>query len=253
MSERPSYLTAQELAAIMPAFGETRFEAFSFGGFSEPFDNPEIVGLLEIAREAERVDQIRVYTNGEALTADLLRRLAHIRFDYVDVSCHALEAEVYRRTRPFLDVDKVRRNLHYLMQNRDNIAELTISVGGPFDSTEQLAQWEALCQRHAVGFYVHPLHSRAGLVDARQPQQRHAGPFRCRKHDFGKPVLLPGGDLSLCCQDFSLACILGNLHRQSFAEIMADSPVRRHVLGVAEGKEEDTGLACYRCLFCDPV
>ena len=66
-------------------------------------------------------------------------------------------------------------------------------------------------------------------------------------------VLVPGGDLSLCCQDFALQSVIGNLHDRPFAELMASSPLRTHVLEVAAGRRTDSALACYDCVFCVPA
>jgi hypothetical protein len=83
--------------------------------------------------------------------------------------------------------------------------------------------------------------------------EARSGPFRCAKFDFDKPVLVPGGDLTLCCQDFALRHVLGNLHAQSFHEIMSTSVARRHVLAVAAGLVDDPSLDCYKCAFCVPL
>jgi hypothetical protein len=47
--------------------------------------------------------------------------------------------------------------------------------------------------------------------------------------------------------------VIGNLHVQPFGEIMAGSPLRRHVLDVAAGRTSDPELACYQCVFCVPA
>ena len=254
MTERPRYLTAEEFAALVPMLEGTQFETMSFGGFSEPFDNPEIVDLLTIAHELEFVDELAVYSNGEAMTPDTMRALAHVRFGTVDVSCHGFDPETYRRTRSFIDPAAVRENVMFLLENHSNIADLTISVSGPFGSKESLDELAELCAVSGARLFRRDLHSRAGLLRiGRSNGKSKSGAFRCAKFDFEKPVLVPGGDLSLCCQDFALQYVIGNLHRRPFAELMAESPLRRHVLDVAAGRRDDPGLACYRCVFCVPT
>jgi uncharacterized Fe-S cluster-containing radical SAM superfamily protein len=250
MRGRPEFLTAKEFTALLPHLGDSHFEVFSFGGFSEPFDNPEIVSLFELAQAQEFVEKIWVHTNGDAVTPKTVQRMASVRFDYFDISCHGLDPEAYRKTRPFVDGGRVRDNLLYLLGHRDNIRDLTVSVSGPFTPEDQLRGLASICRQHGANLDVRRLHSRAGLLSIGQRARPASGPFRCAKFDFKKPVLLPGGDLTLCCQDFGLTTILGNLHRQTFAEILDQSPLRRHVLAVAAGVTEDSRLPCYRCEFC---
>jgi hypothetical protein len=254
MADRPRYLTAAELHRLVPNLEGTHFETMSFGGFSEPFDNPEIVELLTLAHELDFVDEVAVYSNGEAMTPARMQELGHVRFGTVDVSCHGFDPEIYRRTRSFIDPAAVRENVLFLLDNRANIANLTISVSGPFGSDESLDELAGLCAASGATLFRRDLHSRAGLLRIGNGNGRpKSGPFRCAKFDFEKPVLVPGGDLSLCCQDFALRYVIGNLHARPFGEIMAGSPLRAHVLDVAAGRSTDPGLACYRCVFCVPV
>jgi len=254
MGGKPAYLSKQEFAALLPNLADTQFEAFSFGGFSEPFENPDIIELLGLAAEQSFVGKVNVYSNGEALTPERVEALRHVALSHVDISCHGFDTDTYRRTRRNLDPGRVRDNILFLLQSRQNIAELVISVTGPFGSAESLDQLAALCERFGARLERRSLHSRAGLLRiGRLPARTRSGPFRCAKFDFAKPVLVPGGDLCLCCQDFALDYVIGNLHSRTFRDIMAHSPLRRHVLDVAGGREEDSTLRCYQCAFCVPT
>ena len=243
----PRYLTPAELRELRGNLGR-RFDEISFGGFSEPFDNPDLVELLEIARTL--TDRISIYTIGDLVDRSVVDRMAHVPIDRFDVSCHGFEPRVYERTRPFVDPRRVRENLLYLFEHRDHIRKLVVSVTGPFGSDEARAELAELCHRYRARLDLRDLHSRAGLLRIRRRKQA-AGPFRCRKDAFEKPVLVPGGGLVLCCQDFGMRTQLGNLHDQSFDEILATSPARRHVLAVAAGQVRDPSLACYECEFCE--
>jgi MoaA/NifB/PqqE/SkfB family radical SAM enzyme len=253
MLGRPPHFSRQEFSELLPSLAGTHFRVVSFGGFTEPLDNPEIADLLSLTARQSFVDEVHVYSNGENFTPAMVEMLQNVRLAYVEISCHGLDTDTYRRTRPFVDAVKVRNNMVHLFRNRGNIDRITVSVTGPFGSPAALAELEALCIGSGVSFERRQLHSRAGLLRiGREEDVSKSGPFRCLKFDFGKPVLVPGGDLVLCCQDFALEYLMGNLHRQSFEEIMRDSPVRRRVLNAAGGLSEDPELKCYRCVFCVP-
>jgi sulfatase maturation enzyme AslB (radical SAM superfamily) len=254
MHGRPLHLSRQEFSELLPSLAGTHFRVVSFGGFTEPFDNPEIVDLLTITSKQTFVDEVHIYSTGEGFTPRIVEKLQPVRLAYVEISCHGFDTETYRRTRPFVDVAKVRDNMLFLFQNRNNIDRLTVSVTGPFGSPAALAELEALCIKSGASFERRDLHSRAGLLRiGHEREVLKSGPFRCAKFDFGKPVLVPGGDLALCCQDFAMEYVIGNLHKQPFEEIMRDSPVRTRVLNAAAGLSEDPQLKCYRCIFCVPT
>ena len=249
MSAAPRMLTAAEFSSLLPRLRGTSFEEISFGGFSEPFDNSEIVELVTLAREL--TDSVSIYTIGEDATPELLGRMSHLSLNVFDVSCHGFDADVYRRTRPFVDPRNVERNVRWLLDHRANIRELRISMTGPFGgaAAEEMRQ---LCRSKGAKLVTRELHSRAGLIKLGSRSERKSGPFRCGKFGFNKPVLVPGGAVALCCQDFGLSSILGNLHATEFDALM-DSPVRQHVLDVAAGRTVDPSLSCYACVFCLPT
>src|SRR5262245_18048401 len=148
MRERPAFLTAAELALLTGLLHDTRFRAISFDGFSEPFDNPEIIDLYAIASEQEHDEENQVYTNGEAATPQVIRQLARFRFGRFDISCHGFDPDVYRRTRPFIDSRRVRDNVLFILENHANIERLVISVTGPFAKPCELDELAGLCAKH---------------------------------------------------------------------------------------------------------
>lgn len=95
------------------------------------------------------------------------------------------------------------------------------------------------------------LNDRAGnLKDA---DVRHSayvlGPIFCRtaRRDFNQNVLLPDGTVCLCCMDFGMDYILGNLLTQSYEEIMQGDVLQklRHCM-----KSEKNGdCLCRHCAY----
>ena len=84
---------------------------------------------------------------------------------------------------------------------------------------------------HELGANIKPvqwyLHTRAKNLDLQKisGQKYHEAPryefvVECtRDKDFTSNVMLPNGDLTLCCMDFGLKHIVGNILRQSYDEI----------------------------------
>jgi len=70
------------------------------------------------------------------------------------------------------------------------------------------------------------------------------------KHDMG-PVALPNGDLALCCMDFGLKHIVGNIFNQLYTDILNDDKLL-NILKIMIGKT-DGDILCHTCEYAKPV
>lgn len=61
--------------------------------------------------------------------------------------------------------------------------------------------------------------SRAGNL---RLEKRKNGKVKCSVSSFDHNVLLPNGDVVLCCMDYSLKHVLGNLNKQSYDSIIRE-------------------------------
>lgn len=92
---------------------------------------------------------------------------------------------------------------------------------------------QSLSTQKPVSFWY--LHTRADNVDASRIQQQgwHKPPryefvVECtRDKNFQSNVMLPNGDLALCCMDYGLKHVIGNIVDQTYEEIMADHTLSR--------------------------
>jgi radical SAM protein with 4Fe4S-binding SPASM domain len=75
-------------------------------------------------------------------------------------------------------------------------------------------------------------------------------PLTCRSTPFyDRNVLLPNGDVVLCCMDYNLKHIIGNLLNQTYEEIFQDKPL----LDLIEVNEADGFNKCSICKSCENV
>ncbi len=87
---------------------------------------------------------------------------------------------------------------------------------------------------------------RAGNIDGDEVavQCKDVGRFYCsRAADLNHTVLLPNGDIVLCCMDYGLKHVLGNLLRQSYDEIMCG----REMLRIKEAMNGKGDVLCRHC------
>jgi len=82
-------------------------------------------------------------------------------------------------------------------------------------------------------------HDRAGTLDADQVEKqikeqpisfspKHQGPVKCRKTDlFNQGVLLPNGEVLLCCMDYDKKHVMGNLLTDKYEDIYTNPEIQR--------------------------
>jgi len=89
------------------------------------------------------------------------------------------------------------------------------------------------------------LNSRAGNLNG-GPRKRW-GEIRCKRT---QPVLLPNGDVVLCCMDYGLKHILGNLLRDSYNDLFFGSEYQKILKA---WKDPQIDILCRHCEFARNV
>lgn len=74
-------------------------------------------------------------------------------------------------------------------------------------------------------------------------EKRGPGPVNCPRWD--QPVLLPNGEVVLCCQDYGLKHVIGDLNESTYEEILAGEKYQKIL------DEQDDENSEVLCRFCD--
>ena len=69
--------------------------------------------------------------------------------------------------------------------------------------------------------------------------------------DHMAPVILPNGDMTLCCQDFGQRHIIGNILKTPFNDILS-SDILRKILNIMQLKEKGS-ILCHTCEVAVPL
>jgi radical SAM protein with 4Fe4S-binding SPASM domain len=78
-------------------------------------------------------------------------------------------------------------------------------------------------------------HDRAGTLDATKLKEqpikfspRHEHPIKCSKTDlYNQGVLVPNGEVLLCCMDYEKKHVMGNLTEHSYEELLTGPAMQR--------------------------
>lgn len=209
-----------------------------FSGMCEPFLNSKCTDMIVYAHE--RGLNVRVYTTLVGMTLRDVEILKKINFS--------------NDSQSFV--------VH--LPSKGNIER--ISIAEPFMSVLNeiyLSSIPAVYHFHGDGMEEHveeffknkpakieyfPAHSRAGNIKVNIPKRR-IGTIGCIKvklyGSYGH-VLLPDGTVVLCCQDYSMKHVLGNLKSQTFDEILHGSELKRVEMG---HRVESIDILCRNCEY----
>ncbi len=184
----------------------------TFSGFSEPFLNDECVEMMQYAADQGRA--IELYTTLVGLSMEKLEKIRDIEFKTVVL--HTPDDKGYANipmTKEYFEIldyalDMVGRNgLPWI--DSANCQGVPASQFIEFARGRVIVK-SSLCDRAG---------NLKGEEDLKQALHLN-GRIKCsRMEDLNQWVLLPDGRVVVCCMDFGMRHILGNLEEQSYEEL----------------------------------
>ncbi len=204
----------------------------NFAGFSEPFLNDECKDMIVYA--ANKGHHVQVYTTLVGLTPEIIEDI----YEYADFILHlpdeknetniVMNDEYLACLNKFIDKNKISKRIVY--------------ISAPMGVNSKLIQYIP------PEIYIDEGYTdRAGHLDSGEKGECY-GSLTCMRtyNRLDRNVLLPNGDLVLCCQDWGLKNILGNLKKNTYVDILDGeiaSKIRKQML---DGKEK---MLCHNCSF----
>lgn len=253
---RKSYFMPNDLyeriLGELAAYRDT-LEAVSMINYNEPTIDPWFV---------ERVGRIRahglrpaVLSNGSGLTpakVDAIRGLGGLH--YFSVNLSTLDRERYRQTRGRDHLPRVLENLDYAAQHR--FAETMDMVVLGTGDAEHRESFERIRERYGASHFnvkYFEVNDRAGYLEVGLKvdgkKQRLAGCELVGSRPLQHLHITPQGKCVLCCQDYAGAEVVGDLERQSVAEVLSGPAMRlmrRYTYGLEEAPDD---FICRSCEF----
>jgi radical SAM protein with 4Fe4S-binding SPASM domain len=211
----------------MPAGAE-----MSFAGFAEPWLNNRATDMAEEANRQGRTWEI--YTTCVGMSEKDVDRI--VAAQPIRIKLHLPDTEGYAKIR--VDEQYVR----VVKRLADKFPVNVMTMG-------TLPQ--VLLQRFGK-IHAAAMHTRAGNVDGMEKlvPLRKRGPLRCRPGPkLDRNILIPDGKLILCCADFSMQHVIGNLLKQSWQDIM-DGPALTAIRKAMASENGD--VLCRQCEFSEP-
>lgn len=201
-------------------------------GYSEPLLAKEIVEILEYLAPRG----IALFTTLYQVKRDVIRRVFSIPNLFVRFHLPDIEG----LTKIKLDKD--------LIRNYELAIRLLKLNGGRYQTCcwgtlpNELEHLIAGSECHESD--INSLSDMAGnlKVDWLNPTYHSGYPVKCYRSDVYH--LLPNGDISICCQDWSLDNVFGNLETQSFEEVLKSKKLNEIY---TNRSNDDSDCICRRC------
>lgn len=210
-----------------------------FCGMAEPLLNPDCIEMIKIAINSGR--KVDLYTTLVGINESQLDELLSLPISFVTLHV----ADKYNYAKIKTD-DVYYRMLEKTINHVKNDGKPFVNICNA--QAEPDTKVKDICK----GKYeiIHELHDRAGNLDddilISATRKRH-GRISCSLcgQTLNHNILLPDGRVLLCCMDYGMKHVLGNLLQQSYDEIMNGSEMQR--LKQAINGDESIDVLCRGC------
>lgn len=210
-----------------------------FSGFGEPWLNPECTQMILYAHQ--RGHKIVVCTTLVGMKASDIALMEHVPFQLFCVHLPSgEESEKILAYKEYLEV------LEALLESKIKLKYL-------FREETLHPKVKSLITKRINGFLWYQLYkrlsfslpnTRAGNIEIKDKSQprRRRGVIACRR--LGQFVLLPNGDVVLCCMDYGLKHVIGNLLVSDYHLLFQSGEYLKILQGL---KDESIDILCRYC------
>ena len=203
-----------------------------FSGMAEPFLNPECSTMIEYAYNKRHL--IGIYTSLIGMSKKDIKRL---KGKYIDpFVIHTPDNNFFRLRND--GIDEWIRTLKLLLKFRLNFEVLIV---GKTSIDSRIVRVISNSKRKVVST---PICSRASNLDTVKVEYRK-GKIKCKQGRLTKNVLLPNGNILLCCMDYGQRHVLGNLNEGNYHDIFNSEAYTR----VLDSMNDETIESI--CRYCE--
>lgn len=213
-----------------------------FSGFCEPFANPRCSDMVTWAYDYG-FKNITLYTTLRGMKPEDVEKMKNVHFAFFSIHLPDTQNNIQVR----VDADYLALlklcidTFPVCFFYSGDIKPEVFNVVKPYlDATPYRFYWNSVT------------HSRAGNVDGIPARERVKGHICCNSSEgmaLNHNILLPNGDVSLCCMDFGLKHIVGNLLTDEYEDLFRSAEHNRVVAGMYV---EDMDILCRHCDYAQP-
>ena len=235
---RPQILTLQNFKKILHQIPQNI--EINFSGFSEPFQNSDCTDMIIYAHQQGYI--VNIYTTLRGLTIKSFKKIIeNISFKNSKKSRFIIHLPSEDKS------EHIPVNQTYL-KLLTTIINSKINVSYTYLGDNLSTQVEKLLNQHHLHVHYAKTISRAGnlsLNKIKTPQlkskQLNCGNYQ---NSLRGHVILPDGTVVLCCMDYGLKHVLGNLLTHNYTDILNSPELKKVLLGL---KNPQANTLCRHC------
>ena len=230
-----------------------------FSGQAEPWVNPACTDMVEYA--LQQGFKLAIFTTLYNWDETTVHRMGQLLLDY------ASQIEIFkihfpdekgnmRGWRPSAEWEYAYIGMRTVVQRAGiHYEAMTMSDEGVHPAIRHLP---GVGVSHGWGVVAM---DRAGTLDREkvkdQPLQltpRHTYPIKCGKTDeYNQRVLLPNGEILLCCMDYAKMHVIGNLLTEHSYEDLDNTDEMQRILKINSSLEFSNETLCKSCTYAQPL
>lgn len=217
----------------------------------EPLVNPQVEHMVRLLKARGVARHVEMTSNGSLLTPERADALLDAGLDGMRVSVYGANDAMYRRvTRKFESFRAIVDNVAYLHRRKTELGRL-FHLHCKIISVELTAE-ERQAFLDAFGpisdsLFVHPLHGENLPDDGAFAATPDTGRKVCSE-PFLKLAINFNGAVSVCCADWRMATVVGNVAEESLRAIWNGERLRAFRLAHLEGRRDELD-ACRDCAY----
>jgi hypothetical protein len=198
-----------------------------FGGLSEPFQNPRCLDMIAYVKKMGY--EVTVYSTLARLTEEGVVKL----FKLLSLSPEGTDKLIIHVSSDEM-IERIPVNETAVKVMEIAVQHITPNVSFHFHGKSVHAKLRPIFQK--VGIEHQPIHTRAGLNPMLRGRKvkRLRGRLACPLHLISN-ILVPSGDVLVCCQDFGMKHIIGNLRTDSYRSLFSS----KGMMVVKKGLEDE--------------
>lgn len=242
---RPKEIMSMDLyKKIVDDVKENGVKAISLSFFSEPFLDPHIFERIKYTKDAGML--VKIFSNASVMTKEKVNQLLDCPPDAMVISVDAVNPETYKKIRTGLNLEMVKQNIRYLIEerNRRGLQKPTVTTNfvlqdiNAGELEDYKKEWGGIVNRTDV-------HVDNMLVKGVPKHFKH--PFPCGKV-FDIFNVCSSGKVALCENDFDGKHILGDFNKQTFKEIFYGPEMQKY-RDLHKNFQSDQIKLCKECMF----
>lgn len=220
-------------------WGGVKIKKLRLFQIGEPLLNPHICEMIKYAKDADVAECIEITTNGTLLNPEMNIKLIEAGLDILNISVNGISQEQYKQVCEVdLDLDEFRKNIEHFYLNRGD-CQIFIKYGDIGYSEEEKNDFYQLFDKICDEIFVETISATLwqdtnisdNVVNAhigtygQELVHKEVCPFL-----FTNLVITDSGIAHLCCVDWKIQHVLGDLKKDSIADIWNGEVLRKYQL-----------------------